>query len=121
MPIKVVTPDEFFEIESIEQPGPKPWRRSPLHEELIATLESAFKRMPTAVAIVKFTVMALDSSQLGRSQYLFVGPDQTYKDVAACEGQHLGDVPSRFQYPEKAVLLTPEIFEGLKNVHFERG
>lgn len=59
-----------------------------------------------ATHLVFFQNTMLDSTHLGEWTILFAGPGCTYKTVAELEGQHLGDVPSRFMYPQYYVDLA---------------
>ena len=54
-------------------------------------------------AVVCFENVCMDSSALGERTALIVGPSCTYKNVDACEGQWLNDLPSQRQYPQFAV------------------
>ena len=52
-----------------------------------------------ATAMVLMENLQMDSSMFGTKVILMLGPSLTYKTIADIEGQRLGDVPSRFQYP----------------------
>ena len=69
---------------------------SSLHEQL-KTISCRYG----VVALVLFENVQMDSSAFGRRTALAVGPNCTYKSVAACEGRWLNDSPSQRQYPQK--------------------
>ena len=53
-----------------------------------------------ATHVVLFVNQALDSSAFGESSVLLVGgPDHTAICPEDCEGQHLNELPSQWQYP----------------------
>jgi hypothetical protein len=56
---------------------------------------------PTDKGLVVFENIDMSSPNLGQRSVMVVGPSRTYKTIEECEGQHLGDVPSRFQYATK--------------------
>jgi len=58
-------------------------------------------------AVVCFENLDMSSNQLGRRTAMAIGPDRTYKTVDAVQGKHLGDVPSRFQWPVAVVYREP--------------
>jgi len=70
------------------------WFDASVHEQLRAALDK-----PGIVALVLFENQLMDSSHFGERTALRVGPECTYKDVAACEGHWLNDLPSQRQYP----------------------
>lgn len=59
--------------------------------------------------VVCFTNIALDSSQCGHRTAMIFGPGCTYKTIEECAAGHLGDVPSRFQYPQEFYLKAPAV------------
>lgn len=63
-------------------------------------LERALSLYPDALGIVLFRNMMMDSSSLGESSCVIVGPSNTFKSVEDCEGKWLKDLPSQRQYPQ---------------------
>lgn len=63
-----------------------------VHERLIMLLAKN-------EALVVFENMDFWSSQAGNRTALAIGPNCTYTSLEQIKGRHLGDVPSRFQYP----------------------
>lgn len=78
-----------------------------VHTDILSKFNSS-----GVTAVVCFENLDMDSSQLGARTAVIVGPECTYKDVEACQGQHLGDVPSRFQWP--VVYCRKESFNAFK-------
>jgi hypothetical protein len=62
-------------------------------------------RFNRATAVVLFECLDLSSSNLGARTVLCVGPHCSAKGLADINGQHLGDVPSRFQWPVEWALV----------------
>lgn len=63
-------------------------------------IKQAVLRYPDCEAVVCFMNEAMDSSSFGERQALVVGPSNTFKSVADCEGKWLKDLPSQRQYPQ---------------------
>ena len=55
---------------------------------------------PATKGIILFENVDMWSSNLGHRSVLCFGPDRTCKSIEEIKGQHLGDVPSRFLYPQ---------------------
>lgn len=51
--------------------------------------------------VVCFVNLDFSSSQFGHRTALIYGPGCTYKTLEETAAGHLGDVPSRFQYPQE--------------------
>lgn len=49
--------------------------------------------------LVKFINTMMDSSRLGESTFVVIGPGCTYKTLAEVKSQWLNDLPSERQYP----------------------
>jgi hypothetical protein len=62
-------------------------------------IQGVFKLYPDAVAVVLFENQNMSSSRMGEATALAVGPSNTFKSVADCEGKWLKDLPSQRQYP----------------------
>lgn len=80
-----------------------------VHDQLKAKWEEADTH-----ALVCFTVQDMCSSQMGHRTALKVGPGCTIECVKGVEDQHLGDVPSRFQYPTEYCLKEGVGYLGTK-------
>lgn len=121
-PVRVVSPEEFFEVQP-QQYGP---RRSDFSAETFQAIQRAWRSNQTATALVRFTVQDFCSSMRGHRQFLFVGPDNSIKSWEDSQDKHLGDVPSRFHYPDLAMLLpagdpaVSDPFVQLKDVRFSK-
>ena len=67
--------------------------------------ESVRQNLAVAVAInrathvVLFENLDLCSSMIGQRTVMCIGPGCVYKTVEETHNRHLGDVPSRFQWP----------------------
>jgi hypothetical protein len=57
--------------------------------------------------LVVFENLQMDSSNPGARTAIAVGPGCTYHHVYQVKDQHLGDLPSRFQYPLAAAETKP--------------
>lgn len=79
-------------------------RRS-ISEGIKRQLEAVLAR-PDVVGMILFRNVTLDSSELGRCSALPYGPGCTYKTLEEIGGRPIGDVPSRFQYPESYCLKS---------------
>lgn len=64
-----------------------------------------------ATHVVKFENQAMDSSSLGASTFMVVGPHCTYKTPDDCKGRWLYDLPSQRQY---AVAYTAVLLPHLR-------
>jgi len=53
-----------------------------------------------STGIVYFENLQMDSPRCGDHSVFYVGPNNTYKTVAECEGKWLNDLPSQRQYPQ---------------------
>lgn len=62
---------------------------------------------PQTRGIVCFENLDFCSSELGARSALAYGEAYTYKDLATTLDGHLGDMPSRFQYPVKYYVKPP--------------
>jgi hypothetical protein len=67
-------------------------------ESVHAQINALAHSDPEDLALVVFENLDMSSSALGERSVLIVGPNRTYKTPEACEGQRIGDVPSRFKY-----------------------
>jgi len=70
-------------------------------------------------ALVIFENHALDSSHLGERTAMAVGYGCTYKSVVDVENEHLGEVPSRFQYPVSYIEDTDVACNKCKHFDWE--
>lgn len=68
------------------------------HEEIHGQINTLLDR-PDVAGIVCFENLDLGSPSLGSRAALIYGPGCTAKVLADLRERHLGDVPSRFQYP----------------------
>lgn len=123
-PIKVVDPVEFFAVKA-DSVGCR--YSHDFCKATVETLQRAWKHNNTATALVRFVVQDLCSSMAGHTQYLFVGPDNSIKSWEEAQDKHLGDVPSRFHYPDIAILLpgptqsdVPDPFVAVQDVKFSQ-
>jgi hypothetical protein len=67
-------------------------------EEVHSRLREVMNREGVS-SLVMFENQMFDSSAFGQRTALCVGSGCTYKSVEEAAGMHLGEVPSRFQYP----------------------
>jgi len=95
------------------------------HKELLRKLAK-----DGVIGAVLFENLDMSSSEHGRRSALICGPRcETLKSVADARGQHLGDVPSRFQWPVAAYVENdkdwdeeainpplPKVFETLMTI-----
>lgn len=65
-----------------------------VHDEINTRLDR-----PDVAGVVCFENLDLDSPNLGIRSALIYGPGCTAKNISDLRERHLGDVPSRFQYP----------------------
>ena len=68
------------------------------HVSIHARLEQSLKKEGVDY-LVLFENQQFDSSEFGKRSILSVGPTCTYKTLEEVAKGHLGNVPSRFQYP----------------------
>lgn len=78
-------------------------------EALLDAYKAGLNRYPDAIGVVLWVVLQMDSSRFGDSMVLIIGPSNTYKTVADCEGKWLGDLPSERRYPV-AFITREELF-----------
>jgi hypothetical protein len=69
-----------------------------LSDDTVVKLKDSIKRTG-ATKVVLFENLDFSSSNFGLRTVLCVGPSCTYKTVEELHDHHLGDVPSRFQWP----------------------
>ncbi len=92
-------------------------------------IKASMQRFPDATGVVCFENQDMCSSHLGHRSAMIVGPSNTYTGIDVCDGHHLGDLPSRFQWPTVAVELKPRgpehigkvLEEVLDDLEAERG
>jgi len=81
-------------------------------EEVHVQIKEMLERKDT-VGMVMFENLDLTSSHIGERTAMIVGPNYTYKSVAECQGRHLGQVPSVFQYPLAAYVKSDDDWDEL--------
>jgi hypothetical protein len=64
------------------------------------SVSSRLPRRPETTHLVYFENTVLDSSHLGESSVLAIGPRHTYQSLTDVEGKWLNDLPSQRQYPQ---------------------
>ena len=84
MCIKRLTKEQFFDL---FDPS--------VHEAMC----EALKRYPSAIGLVSWEVLTMDSSRFGERCATVFGPDNTFKSINECENRWLRDLPSGRQYP----------------------
>jgi hypothetical protein len=71
-----------------------------LMDESVRDRVVALAHNPGITHLVFFENQALDSSHLGESSVVAIGPENTFKSLADIEGKWLHDLPSQRQYPQ---------------------
>ncbi len=64
--------------------------------------------------LVKFQNQMLDSSSLGESSFVIIGPGCTFKNLDAVNGKWLKDLPSQRQYPVAFYAKDISEFDSIK-------
>lgn len=77
-------------------------------ESVHSRLEDCITRYPDCEGVVVFENQMMGSSELGMRSAVVVGPSNTYKSIADCEGKWINDLPSRRQYASYYWKLSPE-------------
>lgn len=67
---------------------------SDVHDQISTLLDR-----PDVAGVVCFENLDIESPSLGHRAALIYGPGCTAKNISDLRDRHLGDVPSRFQYP----------------------
>lgn len=60
--------------------------------------QALYQRYPRLTHIAMFQNLELRPDRTPPTQFLAIGPENTYKTLEEVNGEHLGDVPSRFMY-----------------------
>ena len=87
-------------------------------ESVHSVIEERLAR-PGVAGVMQYVVLDMSSSQLGKSTAMIFGPGCTYKTAAEAAAGHLGDVPSRFQYPQ--IYYLKETSDGENQSHADAG